>query len=99
MGCCLIAVLVMAMPRVALLILWLTGYVQLAYRTTLWPLIGFLIMPWTTVAYVIAMAMNQFSGNVTLSGIVIIVIGVFMDLGSHGGAERARRTRRRDEEE
>lgn len=95
MGCCLIAFLVMAMPRAALAILWLTGYIQPAFQTALWPLLGFLFMPWTTVAY--AMAMLNFGGPSTVLGAIIIVIGVFADLGSHGGAERARRTRRTDD--
>jgi hypothetical protein len=97
MGCCLLALLVMAMPRAALVVLWLTGFVGRAFHTELWPLLGFFFLPWTTVAY--AIAINMWSGQLTLGAVVIIVIGVFLDLGSHGGAERARRDRRRTPDE
>jgi hypothetical protein len=52
--CCLFSTLVLFGPRFAILV-W--GLLQparweVAFSTFLWPLVGFLIMPWTTLMYV-----------------------------------------------
>jgi len=69
-------------PRIALVVMWLTGYGALAFQTILWPLLGFFFMPYTTCAY--AIAMNQFAG-IQGAGLAVLIIGVILDLGSHGG--------------
>ena len=91
MGCCLIALALMAMPRGVVALLWLNGYIGRAYQTMLWPLLGFFFMPWTTAAY--AICMNQW-GGVKDAGVILIIVAVIMDLGSHGSTEHARRSRR-----
>ncbi len=57
----------------------------------LWPLLGFLFMPYTTLAYMAAMLNNHHE----LSGawIVLVVVAVFFDLGGQGHSSR--RVRRR----
>jgi hypothetical protein len=52
--CCLFSTLVLFGPRLAILV-W--GLIQparweAAFSTFLWPLVGFLIAPWTTLTYV-----------------------------------------------
>ena len=96
MGCCVIVLAMMAMPRGVVLVMWLSGYLSRAYETMLWPLLGFFFMPWTTAAY--AICMNNW-GGVRDGGLVLMVIAVILDLGSHGSTEHARRTRRPREDD
>lgn len=87
---CLVGCLALVFPRLALaLIFLLSSYLGRAYETTLWPFLGFLFMPFTTLAYAFAVNTN---GTVTGIYLVVVVIAVLMDLGSSGhGASRGRR--------
>ena len=87
--CCLFA-LAAFFPRIALIVMWLTGYGSAAFATVLWPVLGFFLMPFTTCGY--ALAMNEFGGIQGL-GLALVIIGVIFDLGSHGGGGRAYRKR------
>lgn len=81
MPCCLIA-LASFFPRIALVVMWLGGYGARAFETALWPVLGFVFMPFTTCFY--AIAMNEFGGVQGL-GLALVILGVVFDLGSHGG--------------
>ncbi|GJQ29749.1 MAG: hypothetical protein HBSAPP03_16330 [Phycisphaerae bacterium] len=88
---CLIALLAFFLPRVVIVLLVLTGdYIGRAYQTTIWPLLGFFFMPYTTLAF--ATAQNEGGG---LHGwwLALFVAGILLDLSSHTGGERARRKR------
>lgn len=91
MPCCLMAVAAF-FPRVALFIMWLTGYGGRAFETVLWPLLGFFFMPFTTCGY--AIAENSF-GGVDGMGLALVIIGVILDLGSHGGGAKTTSARYR----
>ena len=81
---CLIALVGLCFPRLVLAVLFLfTDYLGSAYQSVLWPVLGFLFMPFTTVAY--AIAMNEL-GGMSGGGVVLVVIGVLLDLGTSGGA-------------
>lgn len=88
---CLYVIIALISPRLLLFVLWLfTPYVQPnAFNTLLWPLLGLIFLPWTTLAVV----WGYNSGGFGPLHIAAIVIGVFLDLGSFGGAERHRRRR------
>lgn len=78
------------MPRFAIvLVVIFSDYIGRAYQTTWWPLIGFFIMPLTTLAY--AWAINS-RGSVAGIHLVAVVIAVLLDLGLVGGSA-ARRQR------
>lgn len=87
---CLAGCLALVFPRLALALIFLMStYLSRAYETTLWPFLGFLFMPFTTLAYAFAVNTN---GTVTGVYLVVVVIAVLMDLGSSGhGASRGRR--------
>jgi hypothetical protein len=89
--CCLLGCFGFLAPRLTLVVLWLTGYLGRAYETVLWPLLGFVFLPVTTIAY--AWVIN---GHGRVEGLytVAIVLAVLFDLGLLSGARR-----RRDDDE
>jgi hypothetical protein len=52
--CCLVLTAGFLGPRIALLIWWIFGdRVDLAFDSWIWPLLGLLFLPWTTLAYLL----------------------------------------------
>jgi hypothetical protein len=87
---CLFALIALITPRFILFILWLfTNYLNTAFSSGWWGLLGFLFLPTTTIAY--AIAQNEFTtvtGGIEAAGIILIVLGVVIDLGMLGGSGR-----------
>lgn len=85
MGC--LAVLIAAFfPRLAIiLIVIFSDYIGRAYDTILWPVLGFLFAPYTTLAY--AWAINS-NGSVEGMHLVVVIVAVLLDLGVIGGGAR-----------
>jgi hypothetical protein len=80
---CLFLILILAFPRVVLLLLFfLTDYLTRAYHDLLIPLIGFIFVPLTTLAY--AWMVNN---HLPLEGVnlLILLLAVVLDLGGLGG--------------
>jgi hypothetical protein len=91
MAGCLLALCGLLMPRLVIIVLAIfTEYMAMAYETTIWPVLGWFFMPFTTLAYCAAMVNNDH--QVTGGWIVIMIIAVIMDLGSNGNATRSRRS-------
>jgi hypothetical protein len=83
---CLLTLVILAFPRVALVLLWLfSNYLDRAYHGLLIPLLGFIFLPITTIAY--AWMMNS---HLPIQGVnlVILIVAVLLDVGSHGGGAR-----------
>ena len=79
---CLIGLMAMAFPRVAvILVVIFSDYIGTAYQTTIWPLLGFVFMPVTTLAY--AWAMHS-SGSVDGLQLVVVVIAVLSAIEERG---------------
>jgi hypothetical protein len=88
---CLVLVLLLAFPRIALLLIFFTSnYLQRAYQGLLLPLLGFLFLPLTTLAYAWMVNTRQAIAGINL---VILIIAVVIDLGGLSGGEYHRRTR------
>ena len=88
---CLLVVLVLAFPRVILILMFLlSNYLQRAYHDLILPIIGFIFLPLTTIVY--AWMVNN---RMALEGInlLILVVAVIIDLGGLGGGEWHRRRR------
>jgi len=84
----LVGCLALSAPRLALvLVVIFSDYIGRAYHTTLWPFLGFLFMPLTTLAY--AWAMNG-RGSVEGFHLVVVVVAVLIDLGMVGGSASRR---------
>ena len=79
-------------PRFAIvLVVLFSDYIGRAYETVVWPFLGFLFMPLTTLAY--AWAINS-RGSVEGFQLVVVVIAVLFDLGILGGSGSAANRRR-----
>ncbi len=87
---CLVILFALLVPRVTLVVMWLLSYTATAFETRLWPLLGFIFMPYTTCAYAIGINAN---GGFTGWSLVLLIVGVLLDLGSHGGSANQSRTR------
>ena len=88
---CLLLIVVVAFPRVCLVLMWLlTNYLQRAYHGLLIPLLGFIFLPLTTIAY--AWMVNN---NMAIAGVnlIILIVAVIIDIGGLGGGEWHRRSR------
>ncbi len=86
---CLVALLALISPRLALFFLWLfSDVLEDAYEEWIVPLLGFFLLPWTTLAY----AVMWVSGANEVSGFewFIVAFAFFIDLASWLGGSRAR---------
>ena len=71
---CLVGCLALVTPRLAIvLVVVFSDFIGRAYETTLWPLLGFFVLPLTTLAY--AWAINA-NGSVS-GGYLAVVVLVF----------------------
>ncbi len=87
--CCVVTVLVFLGPRAGIIIWWLLDMQRWSntFNSFIWPLLGFIFLPWTTLAYV----------WVSPAGIVgfdwfWLALGFILDIIAYtGGARRGRR--------
>jgi hypothetical protein len=86
---CLVVLLAFTFPRVAIVVLWMfSDFITKAYQNTLWPILGLIFLPYTTLGY--AFAMNANNGNVTGGYLVLVIVCVLIDVGVLGGGAKAR---------
>lgn len=85
---CLLAILVLAFPRIAIILLYLlTNFFRGVYDTILIPVLGFIFMPLTLVAYTWLTKSGQ---PVDAFYLVVMLVAVVVDLGFVGGSHRIR---------
>ena len=85
---CLVLLFALISPRLALIATWLfTSVLSRAYDEWLIPVIGFFLLPWTTLAYA-----WLYRSGATVEGWewIVVVVAVLCDLASLGGSRRAR---------
>jgi hypothetical protein len=88
---CLLLILVLAFPRIVLaLLFFFSNYLGRAYHGLILPLLGFLFLPLTTLAYAWMVNSRQPLEGVNL---LILLIAVVVDIGGLGGGEYHRRSR------
>jgi hypothetical protein len=86
---CLVALLALISPRLALFALWLfSDALSRAYDSWLLPLLGFFLLPWTTLAYVAMWELG--TGEVSGFEWFIVILAFVVDLGSHAQSGRRR---------
>ncbi len=86
--CCLVLVAALIGPRVAILLWWLLDPARwgLAFNGVwVWPILGFLFLPWTT----LVVALFAPFGIDSLA-LLFIVLAVIVDVGAYGGGYRSR---------
>ena len=87
---CLLVLLAIFLPRVVIVLLFfLSTWLHEAYAgvSAVWPVLGFIFMPFTTLAYALAMH----AGGVAGLYLLILIVAVLMDVGSWGGGASQRR--------
>jgi len=89
--CCLVSSLFLLGPRAAIVVWYLIQPLrwEATFSTFVWPLLGFLFLPWTTLAYVVVAP-----GGVVGADWILLLLGVLVDIagyaGGYGNRGRAR---------
>ena len=88
--CCIVALAAFIGPRVAIVIWLLLDPLRWAMafgNTLLWPLLGFVFLPWTTLVF----AWLAPFGRIGDLGLLWLVLALIADLSAYGGGYRSRR--------
>ena len=90
--CCMLTTLLLAGPRLALIIWWLfsTSRFNDAFNAIIWPILGVIFAPWTTLAYVLF-----YRGGINGLEWLWLGIAILIDLGSYAGGGYGNRDRLR----
>lgn len=84
---CLLIVLALATPRLALVLAWIfTSWFRAAFDSVLWPILGFIFLPATALWY--AVVQHWFGGEWTFWPIAGLVVALLMDLSPAEGRRR-----------
>jgi hypothetical protein len=76
----------------AIFLIWLFGdRMSIAFDSFWWGLLGFILLPWTTLAWTVAYAPIE---GVTGVGWFVVVFAFLVDIGTHVGSAQARRDQR-----
>ena len=90
MGCgCVLALLAMVSPRLAIFFVWVfTNRMSVAFDHGWMGVVGFLFLPWTTLAWTFCYAPVR---GVSGFGWIIVVLALVTDLGTYGGSSQMKR--------
>lgn len=79
--CCFVLLLAGFGPRIAIVAIWLFGdRVDHAFGSWVWPLLGVLVAPWTTLAYLVVWSPV---GGVSGWEWILVGLGVALDVASY----------------
>ena len=90
MPCCILALLLLLGPRFVLAMVWIfnNAYLSRAFTNFFVPCLGFLFLPWMTLAF--AFAFNTFPGaqlfGLDTTGMIIVALGLVLDILSYPGS-------------
>ena len=93
--CCILTILIFLGPRVAGIVWWIfqparwVGETNLsAFNSIIWPILGLIFLPWTTLMWVIVAI-----GGVVWWEWIFIILAVIIDIGAYGGGGYGNRDR------
>ena len=79
--CCFFLLFLALGPRFAIVVMWLFGSrVDLAFGSALWPLLGLLFAPWTTLTYLLVWSPV---GGVSGAEWIVVGLGVALDIATY----------------
>jgi hypothetical protein len=90
---CLLALLALISPRLVLFLLWIfSSVLSRAFDSWIIPLLGFFLLPWTTLAYA---AFWDWGPGRHVSGFewFFVILAFLIDLGSYGQGRRVHSAR------
>src|SRR6476646_790035 len=89
--CCIFAVLAFLGPRAGIALWWLLDPTRwnTVYDTFIWPFLGFLVLPWTTLMYTVVWTVGGINGWAWLW----VALGVVADIASYSGSGYGNRNR------
>jgi hypothetical protein len=81
--CCFFTALLLVGPRLAILVWWLYSpiYTQTLFQTWIWPILGWIFLPWTVLMYMVVAP-----GGIVGFDWIILGLGVFADMASYFGS-------------
>jgi hypothetical protein len=90
---CLVGCFALFAPRVVLALVWFFDreLFTTAYKTVIWPVLGFIFMPLTTLAYAWVVRRNGVIDGVWWA---VVAIAALIDLGLIGKGATSRRSRK-----
>jgi hypothetical protein len=90
---CLLGCLALAFPRLAVFLTWLLGgdYLARAYEAPVWPLLGFVFLPLTTLTFAYGMNSLGAPGQMSPLGWLLVGLSAATDLGLLGGGRLSAR--------
>jgi len=88
--CCLFTILAILGPRALIFLWWLLEPLRwsAAFETFIFPFLGFLFLPWTTLSYIVV-----YPGGIDGFDWVIIGLAVLLDIVNIGGGAYGNRQR------
>jgi hypothetical protein len=88
--CCFVTALLLAGPRLAILVWWIYTpiYITTLFQSWIWPLLGWVFLPWTTLMYMTVA--NPGGGGIIGFDWIILGLGVFADMATYFGGYRER---------
>jgi hypothetical protein len=88
--CCLVTSLFFLGPRAAIVVWWLLQPLrwQASFSTWIWPVLGFLFLPWTTLAFVVVAP-----GGIVGSEWLVVFLGLLFDIAGYVGGGYGNRNR------
>jgi hypothetical protein len=85
---CLLALLALLSPRLALFAVWLfSDLLSRAFDSWFVPLLGFFLLPWTTLAYAV---MWDSSRQVSGFEWFLVIVAFLFDIGAYDSGRRTR---------
>jgi len=91
---CLVPLIALVSPRLALfVILILTDWVGRAYDSWIIPVLGFFLLPWTTLAFTFMWGISSSPHEVSGFAWFIVALGFIIDIGSYSSSRKYQSSR------